>query len=106
MTLRLAAQLKGRWKLWPKAANVIQRLANQHDHINNTLTSASKFPQKDLSQLDETDIQRILDSHTAELMMAFKQLAALTKPEDDKHSQTTADWHQLTGSTLKMDDLD
>jgi hypothetical protein len=56
--LRPVAQLKGRWKkLCSKAAKVIQRLANQHDYINNILTLASKFPRKDLSQLDKTDIQ-------------------------------------------------
>jgi hypothetical protein len=42
---------------------------------------ASKFPRKDLSQLDKTDIQWLLNSHTTELkMMTLKQLAALTKP--------------------------
>jgi hypothetical protein len=56
--LRSAAQLNGRWKkLWPEAANVNQRIANQQDYINNIFTLASKFPRKDLSQLDETVIQ-------------------------------------------------
>jgi hypothetical protein len=35
-------------------------------------------------------------------MTTLKQLAA--EPQDE-HSGNTADWHQLMGSTLKMDDL-